>query len=222
MIRRFALFFVAALVCASLSPPFARRPAPQTASGAEAITYRKIFKSSFPEFTEIKIHPDGSGSAELRQMDDEPNAEKFQVSAALAQRIFSLAAELHDFAGQDLDVHRRIANLGQKTFRWEKGAESHEVAFNYTTNTAASQLLSLMEGLARQQDDLSTLTRTMRYDRLGVNDVLGHIDEHLNNKILPEPAVLLPDLDQVAADDKFLDLARQRARSLAERIRAGK
>jgi hypothetical protein len=59
----------------------------------------------------------------------------------------------------------------------------------------------------------------MRYDRLGVNDVLQQIEQDYNNKLFPEPERLLPALDQLAGDSKFIDIARQRARALASRIR---
>ena len=52
-------------------------------------------------------------------------------------KIFELAGQLKQFKGLDLDVHRKIANLGEKTFRWEAPGESYEVKFNYTLNTQA-------------------------------------------------------------------------------------
>jgi hypothetical protein len=192
--------------------------APQTAAGA-TITYRKIFKTSFPEFVEIKLNPQGVGTADLRQLDEEPTPQPFEIGAPLAQRIFSLAAKLHNFQGVDLEVHRRLANLGEKTFTYTSGAETHETKFNYTLDDSASQLVNIFEGLARQSTDLSDLTRTMRYDRLGVNDVLQTIDADYQHKLLPEPERLLPALDQIAGDDKFIDIARQKARTLAARIR---
>ena len=190
-------------------------------SDSPAITYRKIFKSSYPEFVEIKLDQSGRGTFDIRQLDEAANPQPFEVGAALAGKIFALAAKLLNFQGADLDIHRRIANLGEKTFRYDKGSETHEVKFNYTLDDSASQLTAIFEGLARQATDLSDLERTMRYDRLGVNDVLQQIDQDYNNKLFPEPERLLPALDQVAADDKFIDIARQRARALATRIRAG-
>jgi hypothetical protein len=189
------------------------------ASGAE-ITYRKIFKSSYPEFVEIKINEAGSGTYDIRQLDEDPNPQPFEMSASLAQRIFSLAARLHNFQTADLDVHRRLANLGEKTFQYEKGPEKYSTKFNYTLDESASQLVTIFEGLARQTADVSDLVRTMRYDHLGVNDVLQQIESDYNNKLIPEPERLLPALDQLAGDDKFIDIARQRARNLAARIRA--
>ena len=199
--------------------PHGLNPRAIAASGA-TITYRKVFKTSFPEFVEIKVDQSGAGTWDIRQLDEEASPQPFQVSPALAQRIFALAANLHNFQGVDLDVHRRLANLGEKTFVYTSGGETHSTTFNYTLDQSATQLMNLFEGLARQTTDLSDLARTMRYDHLGVNDVMKQIEDDYNTKQLPEPELLLPTLDQLAADDKYVDIARQRARALASKIRA--
>lgn len=183
------------------------------------LTFRKIFKSSYPEFAEIKINEDGSGTYDIRQLDDTPSPQPMQISQMLAHKLFELAAELHNFHGVDLDVHRRIADLGQKTFAYEKGMEKFQVTFNYTLNSAANQLLAIFDGLQRQELDLSDMVRTMRYDHLGVNDVMTRVQSDIRNKLLPEPEALLPTLDQLAANDELVDIARQRARAIAEQIR---
>ena len=208
-----ALLALALLACAS---SVARAAAP---GDAPTVTYRKIFKSSYPEFVEIKVSQNGAGTYDIRQLDEQSDPVKFEINAPLGQRIFDLAGKLHNFQGVKLDLHRRIANLGEKTFIYTSGSETHEVKFNYTLDESATQLLNIFEGLARQESDLSNLLRTMRYDRLGVNDAVMQIETDYNNKQFPEPERLLGALDQVSADDKFIDIARQRARSLASRIR---
>jgi hypothetical protein len=216
-----ALIF--AVPCAS--SPFASRIANGTMGSAPAssgakLTFRRIFKSSTPEFIEISVREDSDdASYDIRQLDDDPGAAKFQVSAALRAKMFALAQQLNRFQGQDLDVHRKIANLGEKSFRWEQGSEAHEVKFNYTLNSSASQLLQIFEGLARQQELLMLLERRMKYDRLGINDALLQFETELNRKLLPEPERALPTLDQIAGDARFVEIGRQRARNLAERIR---
>jgi hypothetical protein len=218
-----ALLALAPVFCLAL--PLLAASAPASAFGAAegaTITFRKVFRSSYPEFVEIKINENGSASYDIRQLDEPPSPVAFQVTAPLAQKIFGLAAKLHNFQGVDLEVHRRIANLGEKTLRYEKGGETHEVKFNYTLDDSATQLLNLFEGLSRQENDLSTLVRVMRYDHLGVNDAVGQLETDFNNKLLPEPERLLPALDQVAADDTYLDIARQRAQTLASKIRAAR
>ena len=193
---------------------------PVAPADSAKLTFRRIFKSSAPEFIEIVVPEDAKPAMyEIRQLDEDPGAAPFEVSAGLRARMFELAARLNHFQGQDLDVHRKIANLGEKTFLWEKGAETHEVTFNYTLNSAATQLLQIFEGLARQQEHVILLTRRMRYDRLGINDALLQFEMDLNHKLLPEPQGALPMLDQIGNDSRFVDIARQRARNLAERIR---
>jgi len=192
------------------------------ASAHAKLSYRRIFKSSSPEFIEIIVHDDSDAATfEIRQLDEDPGATPFEVSAQLREKMFGLAAELKNFQGQDqyLDVHRKIANLGEKTFRWEKGAEIHETKFNYTLNSAATQLMQIFEGLARQQELVTLLERRMKYDRLGINDALLQFETDLNHKLLPEPQRALPTLDQIASDSRFVEIGRQRARALAERIR---
>ena len=63
------------------------------------------------------------------------------------------------------------------------------------------------------------LQRRIKYDRLGVNDALLELETDLNKGILPEPQRALPLLDQIAGDPRFVEIARQRARALAERVR---
>lgn len=189
-------------------------------SDPPTITFRKIFKSSFPEFVEIKLNQSGAGTYDIRQLDDEASPAPFQIGAALTGRVFDLAARLRNFQGLDLDIHRRIANLGEKTFRYEKAGVKNEVKFNYTLDDSATQLLNIFEGITRQESDLSNLERAMRYDHLGVNDAVRQLEGDYNEKLIPEPERLLPALDRVASDSIYVDIARQRARALATRIRA--
>jgi hypothetical protein len=199
------------LVCAA---------AASAASSPAKLTFRRIFKSSTPEFIEITVREDSDTAAyEIRQLEEDPGSLPFEVSAGLRAKMFELAQQLNYFQAQDLDVHRKIANLGEKTFRWERGTEVHEAKFNYTLNPAATQLMQICEGLARQQEHVMLISRRMKYDRLGINDALLQFESDLNRKLLPEPQRALPILDQIASDSKFVEIARQRARFLAERIR---
>ena len=212
LLRFFLLIGVACLAAsAALSTP--------GPSGAK-LTFRRVFKGSTPEFIEITVRDDSDTAVyEIRQLEEDPGASPFQVSSGLRAKMFDLAAQLKHFQGQDLDVHRKIANLGEKTFRWQSGVEVHETKFNYTLNSAATQLLQIFEGLARQQEHVDLISRRMRYDRLGINDALLQFESDFNRSLLPEPQRLLPVLDQIAGDSRFVDIARQRARSLADRIR---
>jgi hypothetical protein len=209
------------IVFSLASPPCTRAGSGSDAPGGPTIIYTKVFKGSTPEYVEIRLGTDGHGTADVRQADESADPQPFAVSAALAQKIFSLVADLHNFQGVDLDVHRKIAYLGQKTLRYENGSQANEVRFNYTTDPTGSKLVQIFEGLGRQQEDLSDLERMMRYDKLGVNDALNNIQADVENKVLPEPESLLGPLDKLASDERYLEIARTKARTLAERIRGG-
>ena len=210
------LKFLVALAVLFVSGSACVVAAPQSAK----LTFRRVFPSSTPEFIEITVREDSDAATyEIRQLEEEAGSSPFQVSPALRAKMFAYAAELHHFQGLDLDVHRKIANLGEKTFRWEQGSQKFETKFNYTLNSAATQLLQIFEGLARQQEHFVLLSRRMRYDRLGINDALLQFETDLNRGLLPEPGRLVPLLDQISSDSKFVEIARQRARNLADRIR---
>ena len=211
--RRLCLRFL--LLCVmSFSAASAASPA------GNWFTYRRVFKSSVPEFIEIRVQENSPAATyEIRQLDEDAGASPFEIGPGLRGRIFQLVSELHHFKGLDLDVHRKIANLGEKTFSWDAGAETNQVKFNYTLNSAATQLLQICEGLARQQELIELLQRRIKYDRLGVNDALLQFENDLGKGALPKPGRALPLLDQIAGDPRFVEIARQRSRALAERIR---
>jgi hypothetical protein len=208
-------------VVASSASGMASSPGAAAASAAK-LTFRRVFKESTPEFIEIVVSQDtDKATYEIRQLEEDPEKSPFEVGEALRAKMFDLAGQMNHFQNQDLDVHRKIANLGEKTFRWEQGAEAHEVKFNYTLNAAASQLLQIFEGLARQEELVELLERRMKYDRLGINDALLQFESDLNKNMLPEPQRALTVLDQISGNSQFVEIARQRARTLAERIRRG-
>jgi len=216
-----SFLLITAVTCQLFAAVLAGNSASSAGSAPGAkLSYRRVFKSSTPEFIEIIVRDDADAATfEIRQLDDDPGASPFEVSSGLRAKMFALAGALNRFQGQDLDVHRKIANLGEKTFRWEQGTDAHETKFNYTLNAAANQLLQIFEGLARQQELVTLLERRMKYDRLGINDALLQFESDLNRNLLPEPRRALDQLDQIAGDSRFVEIARQRARALAERIR---
>ena len=194
-------------------------PVAGAAAGAATVSYRRVFKGSSPEFIEIKVSDQGKCTYDIRQLEEDADPQPIDVGPEVRKQIFELAGELRNFAVGNLDIQKKIANLGQKTLRYESGADVHETSFNYTENPTATQLMQIFEGLARQQQDFDELQRAAKFDRLGVNDALMQFESDMDHRVLPEPERLLPLLDQIAADSHFLEIARTRARALAERIR---
>ena len=183
------------------------------------ITYRRVFKGSTPEFIEVKISEQGKATFDIRQLDEDADPEAFEVGADVRKKIFELAAELKISPSPSLDIQKKIANLGQKTFRYENGAEVHETTFNYTLNPSATSSCRFSRAWPASSRTWSYCSASAKFDRLGVNDALMQFETDMEHRLLPEPERLLPVLDQIAADSHFVEIARSRARALAERIR---
>src|ERR1700719_3099349 len=124
MVVAAVLLFLGAALSALAAEPARRaaslaESASTSAAAGAKLTFRRIFKSSTPEFIEISVREDSDEATyEIRQLDDDPEKLPFEVSAPLRGKMFEFAGQLNRFQGQDLDGHRKIANLGEKTFRW--------------------------------------------------------------------------------------------------------
>ena len=203
------------------SSPQTSSAQPPAGSAGATITFRKIFKDSSPEYVKIQLSQNGACTYDIRQLDDTPQPEPFTVSPALTAKVFALAAELDDFNGITLEVRRRVANLGEKTFFYEKDGVTHQVSFNFTDNDKANELLDIFEGLSLEDQYVAQIRRTMRYDPLGLDNVLARLQRDIAARQIPEPAALVPLLKKIAANSSFLDIARQRARIIVAGVHPG-
>lgn len=202
---------------AAVSSPSAQPAKPAPGQSAMAtITYRKVFKGSTPEFVEIKVAENGAATYDIRQLSESPSPQPFHVSAALTAKIFALAAHLRDFDGVHLNVRRVVANLGRKTFTFEKDGKMQSVSFNYTMNAKANQLVGIFEGLSLEDQYIDELRSSMRYDPLGLDDVLMRLQNDLASNSIAEPQALAPVLEKIVSNRQFLNIARDRARQILD------
>ncbi len=211
---RTRIFCLALLVAAAL--PLA---AADQAAAPARFTFIKIFPGSLPEYTGLTVAEDGAATYDGRSLQELPHPENFRLPADLTAQLFTYAAALNFFQGVQLDSSRRIANLGRKTFRFEKGAERNEVEFNYTENAAANALLDLCEKIARSRFHIARLEFKLRFDRLGMLETLREFEYQFNNKALIYYEQFIPVLTQIAQDSRLVRLAQTRAQRLLERIR---
>jgi hypothetical protein len=194
-------------------------PAPPPADDVPAkLTYSRTFKGSTPEYLLIVVDSRGSGSCEERRLDEAPSPRAFQVSAGTTRHLFALAGELHYFQSVDLDSHRKVANLGEKTLEYQQGREVNRVVFNHTENRVATELVDIFEKVGTVERHVSSLEFQMKYDPLSLSRELLQIQIELNNKSLVEPALMVPTLERIANNSRFLHLAQVRAQEIIERI----
>lgn len=186
---------------------------------APRIVYTKSFPGSVPEYVEISVDASGAVSYKEDPADDDP--EKFKLDAASAGQIFGLAGKLDHFT-HPLESGLKVANMGMKTFRWEDGDQKHEVKFNYSLDENAKLLWDWFERITETESLLATLQRVIKHDKLGVNDAVINVQVAWERKQLVAAGQFLPLLDQVAVNDAFMHMSRERAAALADAIRAAK
>ncbi len=80
-------------------------------------------------------------------------------------------------------------------------------------------MLDWFERISESERLLVEFRRAVRHDKLGVNDALVNIQSSWDHKRLAGPEQFLPLLDQVAKNDVYMHMARERAAELAEAIR---
>ena len=191
---------------------------PQAAGVPAKLTYSRTFKGSTPEYLLITVDSKGLGTFEGHKLEEAQSSRPLQLSVGTTERIFALAGQLHNFQSIDLDSHKKVANLGQKTFTYQQGEDVTRVAFNYTENRMARELVEIFEAVGTVEEHISTLEFGMKYDPLGLPQELLQIQIELNNKSLADPEMLLPTLEKIAHGSRFLHLAQVRAQQIIERI----
>lgn len=183
------------------------------------IIYSKSFPGSTPAWAGITVERDGDTIYKESPNDDQPL--KFRLQDDETSEIFRLADKLGHF-DHPLESNLKVANMGMKTFRFEDGKEAHEVKFNYSLDPDAQQLADWFERIIETEQDYQRLDTTVHFDKLGVNDALLLLQASWERKRLVAHPQFLPLLDRVAKNESYLHMARERAASLADAIRAGK
>jgi hypothetical protein len=191
-------------------------PALTFAADAPRVTYTKSFPGSDPAYMAITV--DKGGAVTYREAKDE-EPETFQLEPEALRAIFELADKLDHFK-RPLESGLKVAKTGDKTFRWENGAETGEAKFNYSLDENAKQLQDWFERISESERAKMNLSRAMRFDKLGVNDAVLRVDAAWSEKRLVGREQFLPLLDRVAKNEAFVNLARDRAAHLAAALRA--
>jgi len=182
------------------------------------IVYTKSFPGSSPAFVSITVERNGEVSY---KEDPEDDPEKFQLEESGTETMFDLAGRLDHFK-HPLESGLKVANMGVKTFRWEDGDASSEQKFNYSLDENAKALHDWFEAITETERLFAELKRSARHDKLGVLDALINIDGTWQRRRLTGADQFLPLLDQIAQNEIYLHMARQRAAILGEQIRASK
>jgi hypothetical protein len=167
----------------------------------------------------LSIDAKGKGTYDSRKLDDPPAPRPLQISEGTTARIFSLAESLNDFRSLDLNSHHKVANMGLKTLTYEAGKDINKVQYNYTENRIAQQLTDLLEKIGNVEEQITQLEYEMKYDHLGLPEALRQIQDGLDDHNYAEAALMIPTLEKISTNPRFMHLAQARAQEIMQRIR---
>jgi len=204
------IFALAALVTAA---------EPVSPASQPRIIFSKSFPGSTPAFFEISVEKNGAAEYREDPKDDAPL--KFQLTESESGAMFALADKLDHFS-RPLESGLKVANMGLKTLRFEGDGQPHETKFNFSEDLDARALADWFERIAESERAYIDLERTVRFDKLGVQDAILRIEILRDQKRLTAEKQFLPMLDRVANNESYMRMARSRAAALAESIRAVK
>lgn len=188
--------------------------------GSEAgrLIFLKTFPGSSPEYTRVEVSENGRALFQGGKIAEPEEPETFTLSPETTAELFRLAAALGYFRNLTLEVPKKIANMGEKTFVYEKGARRGEVKYNYTQSNVARMLQTLFENIAFGRNLMGELAFRARFDRLGVAESLRNFDEALTEGHLVDLPGFVPVLAGIAKDRRLMRLARNHAGRLLARL----
>ncbi|MBI4889206.1 MAG: hypothetical protein HY821_01195 [Acidobacteria bacterium] len=187
------------------------------ADDAPRLFYSKSFPGSKPAYMEIRLLRDGS--AEYREAPQEDDPIVFKLSQPETDTVFELSNKLDHFQ-RELESGLKVARMGDKTMRWEKGAEMHQVKFNYTMDADGTALYDWFEKMCESALLYIELERTAKYDKLGVNQAILHLEAAWDRHRLVGREQYLKLLDRIANNESYINMARERAEKLAAAFRS--
>jgi hypothetical protein len=184
------------------------------------LVFTKSFPGSVPAYLEISVEKDGT--TVYKEAPDDNNPITVHLAQADCDAMFALADQLEHFA-HPLEANVKVAFMGKKTFRWDDGipgTQGHSVEFNYSTDVNAQALLDWFERIAESERGYIELERTVKYDKLGVQNALLLVETTREQKRLIAPEQFLPLLDRIVKNESYMHMARERAAVFANDIRA--
>lgn len=210
---------------ASILPGYAARVAQSEPPGATAspahgarLTYTRTLPGSVPEYLALTVNSDGSGSYEGRALNDPARPRALKLSQATTQKMFALASQLNNFRDADLNSRKKVANLGLKTFTYESGGEKNHIQFNFTQQRQARDLIDLFEKVAGAEQAVDSLEYAIKYDPLSLPQELLSIQIALSHDDLAEPELMVPPLEQISSNPRFMHVAQARAQDILKSV----
>jgi|SRR5579864_1148067 len=234
-LRFIGLWILVAVACTSWSQNSEPSDIPSTAAGQsgpnkELPTVSFIFDHPevAPNHFEIVLDRSGKGSyashsdpksedAEDTALKDEDLQRTFTVSQRTLERIFELTKAARYFDGDFDYTKSKIAFTGKKTLSYKDKQRSSSTTFNWSENQAIDELQNIFLGLSSTLESGARMEHMLKHEKLALNGELASLELAARNRQTREIQMIAPVLQQIAADESVMVVARRRA----ERLLAG-
>jgi hypothetical protein len=188
------------------------------AQDAQRFFYSKSFPGSTPAYVQVTLEKDGE--AVYREAPDDDLPLQFKLTDAETAEVYALVEKLNFFK-RPIESGLKVAFMGTKTFRLEKGADKSEVQFNYSEDPSARLLWEWCERMTESAQHRIALDRAAKYDKLGVVKALNLLGSAIERKRVVGLEQHLPTLHRIIKNESYMHTARARASEIAEFIRSG-
>jgi hypothetical protein len=172
---------------------------------------------------EIEFDGDGQGRFRFKRKDQDEIVNKLVISASLRDQIQSLFSELNFLASNEDYQHKKdFSHLGTITIGLARGGKERTVKFNYTTNSALSQLRDIFQNIATQETRIFEMETVRANDPISMPAQLRILEGELHSKHIADPQRFVPMLQDLKLDESVPLIARNHAERLLQTIKKGK
>lgn len=191
-------------------------------SSSAAISYHYRFENE--KFTtplqEVEFDGTGRGTFRFKKKDSEEIVNELAVSPTLLTRIQSLFDQLNFLASQEGYQHKKdFSHLGTVTISQTRSGKERTVKFNYTDNSAMSQLRDTFQNLINQETRFFEIEVVRSTDPISTPAQLRLLDDDLRSKRIADPNRFVPLLNDIKLDEGVPLIARNHAERLLKAIK---
>lgn len=167
----------------------------------------------------VDLNENGTGRFYFKKREQEQVELPLTLKSAAIEALVVLFVKA-DFLNESKEFAspRKVADMGEKTVRFQSGSQSREVVYNYTEDRVMQEITNFFENLCQQERSLFEIDLALKYDRLGIPKKLDELDRNLSARRIVAPERFAPLLERIYQDQSLMNLARKEAKKLLSRI----
>lgn len=190
---------------------------------AAAYLYRFENEKFTTPLQEVEFDGSGRGKFRFKKKDGDEIVNDLMLSQALLTQIQSLFGQLNFLSSQEDYQHKKdFSHLGTVTISQSRGGKNRKVKFNYTDNSAMSQLRDIFQNIVTQETRFFEIEVVRETDPISTPTQMRLLDDDLRSKRIADPYRFVPLLKDIRLDEAVPLIARNHADRLLKAINKAK